>query len=77
MAEQKIINTLVGVFVGAILAAALIPVALTQLATANLTGFSIGVPNESRSVDPAVIALFAVIGIAVIVVVVITFFKLI
>ncbi|GAH12730.1 unnamed protein product, partial [marine sediment metagenome] len=32
MGEQKIINTLIGVFVGAILAAALIPVALQQLA---------------------------------------------
>ena len=66
MAESKIINTLVGVFVGAILAAALIPVALQQLATANTSGL-----------DASTVALFGVIGIAIVVVVVVLFFKLI
>lgn len=66
MAEKRVIDTLVGVFVGAILAAALIPVALQSLATANLTGL-----------DASTVALFGVIGIAIIVVVVILFFKMI
>lgn len=66
MADKKIVDTLVGVFVGAILAAALIPVALQQLATANTTGL-----------DASTVALFGVIGIAIVVVVVVLFFKLI
>lgn len=67
MGETKVItDKLVGVFVGAILAAALIPVALQQLATANLTGL-----------DASTIALFGVIAIAIIVAVVILFFKMI
>ena len=66
MADNKIVNTLVGVFVGAILAAALIPVALQQLATANLSGL-----------DASTVALFGVIAIAIVVVVVVLFFKLI
>ena len=66
MTDNKIVNTLVGVFVGAILAAALIPVALQQLATANLSGL-----------DASTVALFGVIAIAIVVVVVVLFFKLI
>lgn len=66
MTDKKIVDTLVGVFVGAILAAALIPVALQQLATANTTGL-----------DASTVALFGVIGIAIVVVVVVLFFKLI
>ena len=66
MADKKIVDTLVGVFVGAILAAALIPVALQQLATANTSGL-----------DASTVALFGVIGIAIVVVVVVLFFKLI
>ena len=57
-------DKMVGIFVGAILAAALIPVSLQMLATANTTGLS-----------TAVIALFGVISIAIIVAVVILFFK--
>lgn len=59
-------DKMVGIFIGAILAAALIPVALQSLATANTTGLS-----------SSVIALFGVVSIAIIVAVVIAFFKLI
>lgn len=61
-----ITDKVISVFIGAILAAALIPVALQQLATANTTGF-----------DSATLALFGVISIAVIVAVVVLFFKMI
>lgn len=57
-------DKLIGLFVGAILAGALIPVALQQLAAGNTTGLS-----------ASTIALYAVISIAVIVAVVIAFFK--
>ena len=73
MAQQKIINVLVGVFVGAILAAALIPVALQQLTAADFTNVS----GTGVDVDTSIVALYGVIGIAVIVVVVVLFFKLI
>ena len=73
MAEQKIVNTLVGVFVGAILAAAMIPVALQQLAAASFTNIS----GTGTDVPLAQVALYGVIAIAVIVVVVVLFFKLI
>ena len=66
MATTMVTDKLVAVFVGAILAAALIPVALQQLASANLTGL-----------DASTVALFGVIGIAIIVAVVILFFKMI
>lgn len=59
-------DRMVSLFVGAILAAALIPVALQQLASGNLTGL-----------DPAVAALYGVIAIAIIVAVVVVFFKVI
>lgn len=65
MAEQ-VTDKVVGIFVAAILAAALIPVALQLLATANTTGF-----------DAATLALFGVLSIAVIVVVVVLFFKMV
>lgn len=61
-----ITDKMIGIFIGAILAAALIPVALQNLATANTTGL-----------DTSVIALFGVISIAIIVAVVIVFFKMI
>ena len=73
MVKEIVTDKLVAIFVGAILAAALIPVALQQLAAAvfiNFSGESVNVPAEQ-------IALYGVIAIAVIVVVVIIFFKLI
>lgn len=73
MADKKIIDTLIGVFVGAILAAAMIPLALQQLSGAVLTNIS----GSGVNVPAAQIALFGVIAIAVIVVVVVMFFKLI
>ncbi len=59
-------DKVVAIFVGAILAAALIPVSLQMLATANVSGL-----------DASTAALYGVISIAVIVAVVILFFKMI
>ena len=73
MVDKKIVDTLVGVFVGAILAAVLVPIALQQLAGAVLTNIS----GSGTDVPASQIALFGVIAIAVIVVVVVLFFKLI
>jgi len=59
-------DKMVGLFVGAILAGALIPTALQQLAGGNTSGL-----------DASVIALYGVISIAVIVAVVVVFFKMV
>lgn len=73
MTDKKIIDTLIGVFVGAILAAALIPIALQQLGAASFINFS----GASVDVPATQVALYGVIAIAVVVVVVILFFRLI
>ncbi len=72
MAEIPMLNKMVALFVGGILAAVLIPVALLQLAQAVFVDNSTGTPVI---VDPTNVVLFSVISIAVVVVVVILFFK--
>lgn len=73
MVDKKILDTLIGVFVGGILAAVLIPIALQQLAAAVFINFS----GDGTNVPAEQIVLFGVIAIAVIVVVVLIFFKMI
>ena len=70
--QIEITDRLVGVFVGAILAAAMIPIALQQLAGASFLNLT-----PTGFVPASQVALFGVISIAVIVVVVLVFFKLI
>lgn len=64
-------DKMIGIFVAAILTAALIPVAILQLANATLTNIS----GSGVNVDASVIALYGVLSIAVIVVIVVLFFK--
>lgn len=73
-------DKMIGIFIGAILAAALIPVALQGLAGGivadNLTKY--GGYNWSGTdviVNPGILALYGIISIAVIVVVVVMFFR--
>lgn len=69
---------LIGIFIGAILAGALIPVALQQVAggIVNNTTNSVMVWKGTNTVVTASeLALYAVISIAIIVAVVIAFFK--
>lgn len=69
----NVTDKMIALFVGGILAAALIPVGLQQLSTG-----AVGLTNISGTgvnVDASVIALYGIISIAVIVAVVILFFK--
>lgn len=64
-------DKMIGIFVAAILTAALIPVAILQLGNAVFTNIS----GSGVNVNPAVVTLYGVIAIAVIVVIVVLFFK--
>ena len=73
-------DKMVAIFVGAILAAALIPVSLQMLAGGivadNITKYGgYNWTGTDTIVNPAILALYGVISIAVIVVVVVLFFK--
>ncbi len=62
---DNVINLVVAIFVGAIMAAALIPTALVLLYNTTLTN----VPTE-------VVVLYNVIGIAIVIAVIVLFFKM-
>lgn len=72
---MEITDKMVGIFVAAILTAALIPVAIQLVITGGAS--LINISGSGTNADPAVITLFGIISIAVIVAIVIMFFKII
>ena len=73
MVSGENIDLLISISVGGIITAALIPVALQQLAAADFTNVS----GSGVDVDLSVSAMYGLIAIAVIVVTIVVFFNLI